>query len=69
MRPVDGNDHDEDAQTPAGGKSGKGKKNRNTSKKKQKKQRKAQKNRGKLILDATVAPADIKYPTDIYLLN
>ena len=33
-----------------------------TSKKKQKKRKK---NRGKLIIDATVAPADIKYPTDI----
>ena len=27
------------------------------------------KNRGKLLMDATVAPADIKYPTDIDLLN
>ena len=27
------------------------------------------KNRGKLLLDATVAPSDIKYPTDIGLLN
>ena len=27
------------------------------------------KNRGKLILDATCAPADIKYPTDLNLLN
>ena len=27
------------------------------------------KNRGKLLIDATVAPADIKYPTDIGLLN
>ena len=26
-------------------------------------------NRGKLILDATCAPADIKYPTDLGLLN
>jgi IS5 family transposase len=26
-------------------------------------------NRGKLIVDATVAPADIKYPTDLDLLN
>lgn len=40
--------------------------NRNTSKKKQKKRKK---NRGKLLMDATVAPADIKYPTDIDLLN
>ena len=37
-----------------------------TSKKKQKKRKK---NRGKLIMDATVAPANIKYPTDIDLLN
>ena len=44
----------------------KGKKNPNTSKKKKKQRRK---NRGKLLLDATVAPADIKYPTDIDLLN
>jgi len=27
------------------------------------------KNKGKLILDATCAPADIKYPTDLGLLN
>lgn len=27
------------------------------------------KNQGKLILDATCAPADIKYPTDLELLN
>lgn len=27
------------------------------------------KNRGKLILDATVTPADIRYPTDLSLLN
>ena len=31
--------------------------------------RKALKNKGKLILDATCAPADIRYPTDISLLN
>ena len=42
---------------------------RNTSKKKQKQQKKQKKNRGKLLMDATVAPADIKYPTDIDLLN
>lgn len=29
----------------------------------------APKNKGQLILDATVAPADIKYPTDLDLLN
>ena len=46
-----------------------GKKSRNTSKKKLKKEKKQKKNRGKLIMDATVAPADIKYPTDIDLLN
>ena len=44
----------------------KGKADRNTSKKKKARQKK---NRGKLLLDATVAPADIKYPTDIDLLN
>ena len=43
-----------------------GKPNKNTSKRKLKRQ---QKNRGKLLMDATVAPADIKYPTDIDLLN
>lgn len=53
-------------------KGGSGQRNKNTSKKKlknQKKQKKQKKNRGKLIMDATVAPADIKYPTDIDLLN
>ena len=45
----------------------KGQKNRNTSKKKEKQRKK--RNQGKLILDATVAPADIKYPTDLDLLN
>ena len=44
------------------------KKDKNTSKKKLKRKR-SKKNRGKLIMDATVAPADIKYPTDIDLLN
>lgn len=46
-----------------------GKRDKNTSKKKQKREKKQKKNRGKLIMDATVAPADIKYPTDIDLLN
>lgn len=44
----------------------KGKANPNASKKKKARRKK---NRGKLILDATVAPADIRYPTDIDLLN
>jgi len=43
-----------------------GKSNPNTSKKKQKNRKK---NSGKLLMDATVAPADIRYPTDISLLN
>jgi transposase, IS5 family len=30
---------------------------------------KATKNQGKLILDATAAPADIAYPTDLGILN
>ena len=30
---------------------------------------KEEKNKGKLILDATVTPSDIKYPTDLGLLN
>jgi hypothetical protein len=70
----DGHDNDESAASPSDKeigeetdkKKGKGKRNRNTSKKKEKRRKK---NRGKLILDATVAPADIKYPTDIHLLN
>lgn len=42
----------------------------NKKKKAPKKQpKKKRKNRGKLIMDATVAPADIKYPTDLDLLN
>ncbi len=45
-----------------------GKPNRNTSEKK-KQQKKRKKNCGKLLLDATVAPADIKYPTNVGLLN
>ena len=74
QRNVDRNDHSEDGDEPpcAGGGTGskpsaqKGKANPNTSKKKKARRKK---NRGKLILDATVAPADIKYPTDIDLLN
>ena len=68
----DGHDNDESAASPSDKEIGeetdkkKGKRNRNTSKKKEKRRKK---NRGKLILDATVAPADIKYPTDIHLLN
>lgn len=69
MRHVDRNNGDGDDQKLSGGKPGNGKKNPNTAKKKQKRQKKAKKNRGKLILDATVAPADLKYPTDIDLLN
>ena len=68
----DGTDDDEDDRndpptgTSGDGASQKGKPNKNTSKKKQKRQKK---NRGKLLMDATVAPSDIKYPTDIDLLN
>ncbi|PPT10234.1 hypothetical protein CKA32_004311 [Geitlerinema sp. FC II] len=29
----------------------------------------SQTHKGKLLIDATVAPADIKYPTDVDLLN
>lgn len=73
-RNVDRNDDSEDGdESPcAGGGTGskpsahKGKANPNTSKKKKARRKK---NRGKLILDATVAPADVKYPTDIDLLN
>ena len=74
QRNVDRNDDPEDGDEPpcAGGETRlkpfahKGKANPNTS---QKKKARRKKNRGKLILDATVAPADIKYPTDIDLLN
>ena len=63
----DENSNDNDPPTTSDNASShKGKRNKNTSKKKQKKQKK---NRGKLLMDATVAPADIKYPTDIDLLN
>lgn len=75
-RNVDRNDNDAGDEPPAlpcgdgegAPKAGKckGKSNKNTSHKKEKRRKK---NRGKLILDATVAPADIKYPTDIDLLN
>ena len=73
-RNVDRNEESEDGDEPprAGGgtrskpSAHKGKANPNTSKKKKARRKK---NRGKLILDATVAPADIKYPTDIDLLN
>ena len=44
----------------------KGRRNPNTSKKKEKCRKK---NQGKLIMDATVAPADVKFPTDSDLLN
>ena len=74
QRNVDRNDEPEDGDEPpcAGVETAskpsahKGKRNPNTSKKKKARRKK---NRGKLILDATVAPADIKYPTDIDLLN
>ena len=77
QRNVDRNDETDDGDEPpvppcGDGESGaktsgqKGKANRNTAKKKKERRKK---NRGKLLLDATVAPADIKYPTDIDLLN
>lgn len=61
-------DTEEEPEAPEGASPTKGKQNPNTSKKKQK-QKQRKKNRGKLIMDATVAPADIHYPTDIDLLN
>lgn len=64
----DDHDDDDDNQPPKGSgneKSMRGKANPNTSKKK----RARKKNKGKLIMDATVAPSDIEYPTDIDLLN
>ena len=77
QRNVDRNDNEDDGDEPRGppgaeGRNGdkasrhKGKVNPNTSKKKKGRRKR---NRGKLLLDATVAPADIKYPTDINLLN
>ena len=39
------------------------------SAKKSEEEENERKNRGKLLLDATVGPADIKYPTDVGLLN
>ena len=70
-RNVDRNDRDDDNNEPptdgtGGTKSRVGRPNKNTSRKKQKRQKK---NHGKLLMDATVAPADIRYPTDIDLLN
>lgn len=65
--PEDDEDDHDDSDKPSGGKKSlKGRKNPNTSKKKEKRRKK---NHGKLIMDATVAPADIKFPTDIDLLN
>ena len=61
-RDVDRNDNQKPPKAPS---AGKGKKNPNTSKKKEHRR----KNQGKLVMDATVAPADIKFPTDIELLN
>ena len=77
QRNVDRNDNEDDGDEPPALSSGevergakasrqKGTVNPNTSKKKKGRRKK---NRGKLLLDATVAPADIKYPTDIDLLN
>ncbi len=64
--PVNAADEEEASSAPS---RQSGEPNRNTSQKKKKQQKKRKKNRGKLLLDATVAPADIKYPTDIDLLN
>ncbi len=77
QRNVDRNDEEDKGNEPPSGTGSdgagtakpsrqKGKANKSTSKKKEKRRKK---NRGKLILDATIAPADIKYPTDIDLLN
>jgi hypothetical protein len=62
------NDNDDDDNDVPPGDSGMKKTgpNPNTSKKKLKS---LKKNSGKLLLDATVAPSDIHYPTDIALLN
>ena len=63
---VSDDDDNQNDHKPSKGKPAKGKKNPKRAKKKG---RKKKKNRGKLIMDATVAPSDIKYPTDIDLLN
>ena len=71
-RPEEEKKDDDDSNDPPSGatheekRSQAGKPNKNTSRKKQKRQKQ---DRGKLLMDATVAPADIKYPTDIDLLN
>jgi len=41
----------------------------NTAKKLESETQSQPENRGKLILDASCAPADISYPTDLNLLN
>lgn len=61
--------NDDDNNEGPGNEDRSGKPNPNTSKKKLKQQKKEEKNKGKLLMDATVAPADIRYPTDLSLLN
>lgn len=65
---TDDDSDDDSGNEPPKSQVAKGKANPNTSKKKQK-QRKMLRNKGKLLMDATVAPADIRYPTDLSLLN
>ena len=65
-RTTDDDSDDDSGNEPPKSSDTKGKANPNTSKKKQ---RKKLKNKGKLLMDATVAPADIRFPTDLSLLN
>lgn len=62
-------DKNDDNDKGSGGTDKSGKPNPNTSKKKLKNLKKAQQNKGKLMMDATVAPSDIRYPTDLSILN
>ncbi|MEG4396267.1 IS5 family transposase [Microcoleus sp. BROC3] len=48
---------------------GRGFKSEEPNTKKSEEAERPKENRGKLLIDATVAPADIKYPTDVDLLN
>ena len=65
-RPNDDNDDGNEPPESGGESAQADKPDKNTAKEKLKRRKK---NRGKLLMDATVAPADIKYPTDIDLLN
>ena len=76
QRNIDRNDDENDADDgddredpPVSPSEGEGNGAKPSKQKGKKKKGRRKKNRGKLLLDATVASADIKYPTDIDLLN